>query len=170
MTDELDHKALLRLYPEYTSVLGPYKRNDGRQHIVLNNAMLPAGTHGKLKTISYPKALKESIIGHRLKANETVDHHDRDFNNNNDTNLRIKDRSHHCSEDALRVRVDPVICPICNTPFIPNKDQRNAPITKAGPFCSKHCAGTYTNRVKCGAEKLNRTPLIKTYHKLDKTD
>ena len=53
----LDKEKLLELYPSYDSVLGPYDRDDGRKHVVLNNSSLPTGAKGKLKTISYPKAL-----------------------------------------------------------------------------------------------------------------
>ncbi len=167
----LDKKTLLGLYPEYTSVLGPYFRPDGRQHVILNNAKAPKGTKDKTKTISYPKALKEIELKEKLKPDETVDHHDRDFTNNKLSNLKVKPLSTHVSEDALRISVKPVTCPICLTLFTPSVNQRNkqhATKEQAGPFCSKICAGKYGAKVQNGGVVLDRTPIEKTYYRIDK--
>ena len=40
MTETFIQK-LLKLYPEFDKVNGPYTRKDGRQHIILNNTKLP---------------------------------------------------------------------------------------------------------------------------------
>lgn len=93
----MDKKKILKLYKEFSSVYGPYTRKDGRKHIVLHN------TEKKIsKTISYPKALMEIELGKKLKPNMTVDHIDRNFNNDSLDNLRVIDRAEHCSQDALR--------------------------------------------------------------------
>jgi hypothetical protein len=167
--EKMNKDKLLELYPEYTSVLGPYKRADGRQHIVLNNSRASKGTKGKTKTISYPKALKEIELNRRLTDNETVDHNDRNFDNNDLGNLLVKDRSIHASEDALRVEVEEVSCIGCGKIFIPTKaqiDSRNK--NKAGPFCSNVCSGRYGASVSRGGEKVNRDDIVKHYDRLEK--
>ena len=172
---KLNKEKLLQLYSDYTSVLGPYSRPDGRKHIVLNNNNLPTGSKGKTKTISYPKALKEVEIGRRLNENETVDHNDRNFNNNRGTNLNIKNRSEHSTLDALRVEVLPVKCALleCNNVFIPTKSQRNKQSSglngfPAGPFYSKSCRGKYGASVQNGGEKIERSNIEKIYYRKDK--
>jgi len=162
--------AILDLYPPYTSVLGPYYRKDGRQHIVLNNENVAKGTKGKTKTISYPKALKEIELGRLLKAGETVDHHDRDFTNNSSDNLKVLDLVKHTSDDALRVKVEAVTCPECGTSFVPSKDQRNSQkLAIAGPFCGRVCSGKYGARVQNGGDRFGRSKIVKTYYKIEKT-
>lgn len=164
---KLNEEELLKLYPDYTSVLGPYKRKDNRKHIVLNNSNLSKGSKGKTKTISYPKALVESNSGKRLLENETVDHDDRNFENNSKANLIVKDRSIHSSEDALRVKVDSVTCPMCNTIFVPTVDQRNDK-KSAGPFCTKSCSGKYSQNVQGGLKPISKTLIAKQYYRSDK--
>lgn len=89
---------LLKLYPKYDSVLGPYKRKDGRKHIVLNDSSAAKGEKGKTKTISYPKAIMECRLGRRLLKDETVDHDDDDFTNNSKKNLQIMSRSNNAAK------------------------------------------------------------------------
>lgn len=152
---EIDKKKLLKLYPPYDSVLGPYTRPDGRKHVVLNNTSSSKGTKGKTKTISFPKALVESKIGRTLLPNETIDHNDRDKTNDSDNNLIIRDRTTHASLDAIKVKVEEIPCAQCQTLLTPTKNQRN-PGTKAdgskpaGPFCSRKCKGRYGSTVQNG--------------------
>lgn len=84
-------EEILKLYPDYDSVLGPYTRPDKRMHIVLNKTKQPHKL-GKLKTISYPKALMEIKLKRRLLDNETVDHIDEDKTNNDIDNLQVLTR------------------------------------------------------------------------------
>lgn len=163
----LDKESLLNLYKEYTNVLGPYTRKDNRQHVILNNANLPKNDKNKLKTISYPKALVESIIGRTLLENETIDHIDRNYLNNSLDNLRIVDKVFHAQEDAVRVFVNEISCQICNNKFKPSKSQRNT-YYKAGPFCSRKCAGKYGKSVQITGNKTNRNIINKEYFKIDK--
>lgn len=170
---KLDKEKLLKLYPEYDSVLGPYLRRDGRKHIILNNSSLPSKAKDKRKTISYPKALVESDRGVRLLQNETIDHNDRNINNNSRDNLKIRDKSEHCSLDAVRVKTNSVNCVECNTLFEPSTKQRSIQVGKGapepyGPFCSKSCSGKYGARVQNDGEKLNRREVPKTYYYINK--
>jgi len=129
-------------------VYGPYTRKDGRQHVILYK-------NGKRQTVSYPKYLLEQKIGRSLLPYETCDHIDGDFTNNHLDNLQVLSRSDNsakamalkCAEKAY------FVCPECNMSFYKNmRDVRGNQIKqkKAGPFCSKKCAGYY-------GQKLNKT-------------
>lgn len=165
----LDKNKLLELYPNYTNVLGPYDRKDGRKHIVLNNSTAPKGTRGKTKTISYPKALSEVQLGKRLDTNETVDHHDRNFLNDDIDNLKIKDRATHASEDAIRLYVEPVCCPVCDSVFTPNKNQiKNHHRQSSGPYCSDKCLKIFKQKTIIEKKLMPKTVLNKSYFRISK--
>ena len=134
------------MYEDY-KVYGPYKRKDGRQHVILKK--------DKIKiTVSYPKYLMELHIGRKLLENETIDHIDRDVNNNNFNNLRIIDKVKHEREDAIRNKDIKVKCSWCGKTFIikgSNISQRNrydGKRTGSGYFCSRICSGKYVNMFK----------------------
>ena len=127
-------------------VLGPYKRKDGRMHVVIY------WTPERKKTVSYPKFLMECHLNQVLAANLTVDHFDGDFTNNALENLRILDRVTHCQDDALRLSTfKEFTCPQCTTVFtlrgrLLTEAVRNRTQGKAGPFCNRRCAGKYGGR------------------------
>ena len=158
----MDLSKIISLYPEYTKVLGPYTRKDGRKHIVLNNENKSSKEKGKTKTISYPKALMEISLGRRLLKDETVDHRDRDFTNDDLNNLAVLRKSEHSALDALRVKVEDVMCVQCNKVFEPSVTQRNEK-NAAGPFCSRRCSGKYGAAIQNGMGKMNRVPVKKSY-------
>ena len=109
-------------------IYGPYTRGDGRKIVC---AILP---DGRRTTIPYPKYLVECNLGRKLSPNETVDHIDR---------LRC--------EDVLSV------CPQCSLTFKVKRltDVRgNIKSGRAGPFCSRRCAGTYSQQVQFGRARL----------------
>jgi hypothetical protein len=164
---ELDQSELLKLYPPYDKIHGPYTAKDGRLRIVLNNSTLPNSARNKTKTISYPKALFESYHKQRLDPDDTIDHIDRNPLNNDMGNLRKIKRSLHIISDVIRVRVENVDCPICGISFRPTVNQYDNKAT-AGPFCSKSCAGKYGKSVQINGVVLQKTPIIKTYYQLDK--
>jgi hypothetical protein len=126
-------------------VYGPYKRKDGRSHVILIDV------DGSRRTVSYPKYIMEQHLGRELHPdNETVDHIDGDFTNNDLSNLRITNRSQHARDDAIRVALVKYKCPICNKYFRRNpKDvDHNHKLNKVGPFCGKSCAGKYGAEVQ----------------------
>lgn len=166
----MNKEALLRLYPDYTSVLGPYERGDGRYHVVLNNNNLPTGTKGKTKTISYPKAQMEIHLGRRLFPNETVDHLDRNFRNNVVTNYNVLDRGKHSSLDALRLKIEDAKCVECGNTFTPTHKQIGKKAEgKAGPFCSRRCTGRYGKGVQETKKRISRDKVEYSYYRLDKS-
>lgn len=123
---------------------GPYTRPDGRKHVVLT------GDNGYRRTVSFPKFIKELELSMSLDG-LTVDHLDRDKTNDDLSNLVVRPRSEHIKLDATRVKVSPVLCPICGTEFIPSKAQRSKYHSeRAGPFCSRSCAGKYGKSVQMG--------------------
>lgn len=125
-------------------VYGPYTRKDGRQHIIL------VGEDKKKQTVSYPKFLMEEELGRQLKPNETIHHKDGDFTNNKLNNLMVINRSDHTSWDVRRVKKSKFICKWCG-----NEGERraadlehNKKLGKAGPFCSRQCAGKYGKAIQ----------------------
>lgn len=126
-------------------VFGPYKRQDGRQIVIV------VENNGKRRTVSYPKWLLEMQLGRPLDPNlETVDHIDSDFDNNNLDNLRIMPRSEHSAEDTRRVKPVKFNCAWCNNEFerSPRLIRDKAKNNKAGPFCSRKCAGSYSRMLQ----------------------
>lgn len=107
----------------------------------------------------------ERHLGRQLLEDETVDHFDRDFTNNDLKNLRVVKRGLHAKEDALYVEKVMTPCPVCSKPVNKNPAQvaHNRKLGKAGPFCSRSCAGKY------GAEVQNkRIKPLKVGHFKDK--
>lgn len=153
MTEEEKIK-LLGLYPEYSSVLGPYLRKDGRKHIVLNSSR--PKNDNKLKTISYPKALMEVRIGRRLDNDETVDHINGDYTDNSDENLQILSRVDNAFKGATKR--NPVFgdCVLCGKTFELSRFQIHKKKEIAGPFCTKSCRGKYKRSVQLGGERIER--------------
>jgi len=163
MTEGFESK-LLALYPTYTKVYGPYLRSDGRKHLVLSG-----GKRTIKRTLSYPKALVEVREGKILGPDETVDHVDRDFRNDDLDNLQVVDKSTHLSIDALRVLPIHVNCAGCGLSFLPSIGQRNSRANlKAGPFCSRICSGIYGKNVQIGMPKQERERISVEYYRVEK--
>lgn len=154
---DLEFKTkLLQLYPAYDKVTGPYSRKDGRKHLCLNNSKVSHSEPNKTKTLSWPKALVEVREGRLLLDNETADHIDEDFTNDELSNLQILSRPANIlkSFKANPQRGEEFskhICPQCNIEFIALARQvrgNNIVKGKAGPFCSKKCAGKYGQSIQ----------------------
>lgn len=145
-------------------VLGPYLRKDGRKHVLV---YLLDGTK---MTISYPKYLMELHLNRELDPDlETIDHIDRDFNNNELSNLQILTRQANASKSAKRLVETEAECLWCSSVFILSKSQsKNRNNGKSGPFCSKACCGKYGKSVQLGALRLENNINVKYYRKDDK--
>lgn len=148
-------QKLLALYPNYDRVTGPYQRKDGRKHICLNDSSKSKGDPLKTRTLSYPKALIEVKENRRLNKNETVDHKDEDYTNDNLNNLQILSREENIDKsfklNSERARkIFKGICPTCNIEFEKelNYVSSNRKQGKAGPFCSRVCAGKYGKEIQ----------------------
>jgi hypothetical protein len=145
-------------------VHGPYKRRDGRQIVIIIE------NNGSRRTVSYPKWIMEIQLGRRLDPNlETVDHIDSNFENNNINNLRLIPRKEHSEDDTRRVKLVKFKCAWCDKEFersprlVRDKSRKN----KAGPFCSRTCAGRYSRMLQLKlVEKMDSQPLIESeYYK-----
>lgn len=149
------------------TVHGPYKRKDGRQHAIIINKD-KNNKETSRRTVSYPKLIAEILLDGDVWSNETIDHFDRNFDNNDHSNLYIRKLSDHASLDALRVKVENAKCSYCNNIFTPSVTQRNTTKEKAGPFCSRQCSGKYGSGVQNGSKVLVRKEVVKTYYHVDK--
>jgi hypothetical protein len=132
-------------YADDFVVHGPYKRQDGRQIVIVIDH------NGKRRTVSYPKWLMELQLGRKLDPNlETVDHMDSNFDNNDLSNLRIVPRDQHSADDTRRVKLIKFTCAWCDKEFerSPRLIRDKAKKNKAGPFCSRNCAGKYSRMLQ----------------------
>ena len=125
----------MSVYDDY-KVYGPYFRKDGRQHIVLIKHNNKGGIDLR-KTISYPKYIVEKYLDRYLDHDETVDHIDGNFNNNELSNLRVVLRNQHAkSHTSSRVLVNKKCC-ICGKEFTTTNNKR---ITCGSKSCRGKCA------------------------------
>lgn len=120
-------------------IYGPYLRKDGRKHIVIVHPC------GRKQTKSYPKYLLEQKIGRELVGDETCDHIDDDFTNDDPNNLQVLTRKNNILKAVVPAEMYHFICPQCQQPA--TKEARNVRSNlkkgKSGPFCSRSCAGRY---------------------------
>lgn len=145
-------------------VFGPYKRQDGRQIVIVMD------DNGKRRTVSYPKYLMEKHLGRPLDpTTETVDHWDSNFDNNDLSNLRIVPRDVHSGDDTRRVKPITFQCAVCGKSFerSPRLVRDKSKKGKSGPFCSRQCAGKYARQVQLKLlDKLPAQPYIESeYYK-----
>ena len=132
---------------ENCKIYGPYTRKDGRQHICI------VLSDKRKITVSYPKYLMEKHLNRQLRKDETVDHIDRNFNNNEISNLQILSRQEHCSLDAIRDKEQKFNCEYCGIEFILlgkklNDAKQNRMKGSKGPFCGKICAGKASHDIE----------------------
>lgn len=118
---------------ENKKVYGPYTRKDGRQVVILKTP----GSNKDHQTISYPKYLVEQHLKRYLTADETVDHIDGDFTNNELSNLRVVNREEHCRSHISKREVLTKICTICGKSFETNNVNRT---TCGSKSCRGKCA------------------------------
>lgn len=128
-------------------IYGPYSsKKDNRLRCIIVHS------NECKQTISYPKYLMEVHLDRYLEENETIDHIDGNFLNNNIENLQILDRKAHCYNDVYRNQNIKVNCNYCkkeftikgNTLHYRNRKDR----TKSGYFCSKKCSGLYGKMIQ----------------------
>jgi hypothetical protein len=145
-------------YGDNFTVYGPYKRKDSRQIVIVVNRK------GKKRTVSYPKWLMELHLGRKLDPDlETVDHIDSNVDNNDLSNLRIVPRDQHSADDTRRVKPAKFECAWCDKEFerSPRLIRDKAKKNKAGPFCSRTCAGKYSRMLQLKlVNKFDTQPVI----------
>lgn len=129
---------------ENCKIYGPYIGNvDGRKRVVV---IFP---DKQRKTVSYPKFLIEKYLGRYLNNDETVDHIDRNINNNSINNLQVINRKNHSELDAKRIKDVLANCSYCNKEFlILGKNIRNHQRKNNLLFCSDMCKGLYATDIQ----------------------
>lgn len=138
MTD----KIVLKVYGPYIS------RKDGRKRVIIRYSDL------SMSVRSYARFLYEQKNG-KLDKLLTVDHIDEDFRNDNIENLQPLTRKENIQKAWKAGTNKPkewftANCQICNNLFTRPKNivDHNLKQGKAGPFCSRKCAGTYNQKVQ----------------------
>lgn len=126
---------------EIMRIYGPYLRKDGRKHVCILHP------DGRRQTKSYPKYLMENHLGRELTLEETVDHIDDDFTNNDILNLQILTRVENIKKykDQNKAVMLNLTCKCCGILFERREAvelyNRNIRLLD-GPFCSQSCVGT----------------------------
>jgi hypothetical protein len=131
-------------YEDNFKVYGPYTNKRGRKIVIVIER------NGERRTVSYPKWLMEIQLGRKLDPDlETIDHIDGDINNNNLSNFRILPRREHSAADTWRAKHVTLTCAWCGKKFKrhPKIVRAKAKEGKAGPFCSRACAGKYAKQL-----------------------
>lgn len=131
-------------YGDNYKVYGPYIASNGRQIVIT------VDESGNRRTVSYPKWIMELKLQRRLDVNETVDHLNYDYFDNNLSNLRVVDRAEHSADDTRRVKLVKFKCAWCKQEKerTPRAIRDAARKNNAGPFCDKSCAAKYSRRLK----------------------
>lgn len=119
---------------------GPYVRKDGRKHVVI---VYPDGSK---TTKSWPRVIIERHLGRKLTDEETVDHIDEDFTNDNIENLQILTRSDNAKKHTriFPAEMIQLQCKYCGDLFTRRLKRYtyDTQVRKVdGPFCSKRCTG-----------------------------
>lgn len=119
-------------------IYGPYLRKDGRKHIVIKYL------DGRKVCRSYPKYLMELHIGRELTDDETVDHKDDDFTNDDLSNLQILTRRENVLKQHARkpAIILSLLCVHCGAEIIRSArvERRRIKRGSRGPFCSTSCS------------------------------
>lgn len=109
-------------------VYGPYERSDGRKHVILYDPDTK-----KRRTVSYPKFLLEQKLGRELAENETADHVDEDFTNDDPNNLQPLSRADNArkSIEVVYGKKEEQKCPFCKKLYMPKR--------RGQKYCSYSC-------------------------------
>ena len=100
---------------------------------------------GKSRYYLEHRWLMEQHIGRRLGTDEVVHHLNENKLDNRIENLEILSREEHTRMHAKTAELYKCVCPLCDKEFErEGRDVRgNIKKGKAGPFCSRECAGKY---------------------------
>lgn len=138
---------------------GPYSNSkDGRLRCIIVHP------NKKKQTLSYPKYLMEVHLDRYLKENETIDHIDGNFLNNDLSNLQVIDRQKHCYNDVYRNEDVIVKCQYCGKEFkikgnvLHNRNRKDR--YQSGYFCSRQCSGKYGKEIQLGLRSHTTVDIV----------
>jgi hypothetical protein len=107
---------------------------------------------GRYATQLEHRVVMEQILGRELSSQEIVHHKDKNKRNNSPENLELTTKSVHAKHHAEErpEQITEMTCSICSKDFsVPTRTvRRNEKTGKAGPFCSKTCAGRYASSIQ----------------------
>lgn len=143
---------IIKETPEYNV----YQNKDGRTRVYIKSTQ---------KIMSYPKFIMEQKLGRSLLADEEVHHIDEDFTNNDPSNLIVLAKDKHLAihlNEKTKYYDKMMTCPICGKNFLwtaksqsafyrtkNRRMKRNKTNTvNDSPFCSRECAGHYSQEQK----------------------
>lgn len=138
---------------EIRKVYGPYERLDKRRNEIRRQIVIKF-EDGTTSSMSYARWLMTQHLQRRLLPSEEVDHIDKNQLNDSIESYQILDGTSHRDLDTKRVQLIEIICVRCGKPALKSARylESNAKQHKAGPFCSKSCAGKYGAAVQNGQE------------------
>jgi hypothetical protein len=125
-------------------VYGPYLYRTRNQ---IRRLVIKIADDGTRRTQSYARYLLEQHLGRELGPDEEADHIDGDRLNDDISNLRPLSLKENRSRSAAPTPMFNFTCPVCGIEAAkPQREvRRNQEVLgKAGPFCSKSCAGVWS--------------------------
>jgi len=152
-------------YEDNFIVYGPYLSKDTGRKIVI----VKSKKDGTKRTMTYPRWLLEVHMEKPLDSDLTVDHWDSNHTNDSIDNFKLFPRSEHSSNDTRRVKLVKFKCKWCDKDFerSPRLIRDKSKKDKAGPFCSRPCAGKYSRKVQLKLiDPMEAQPMIESeYYK-----
>lgn len=118
-------------------IYGPYKRKDGRQHVIHYDGVTR-------HTQSYPRFLMEQHLDRKLEEWEQVDHINDDPTDDRIENYQILTQLNNIQKSAPKAQTYECKCACCGKAMmIPLRQYKQNQVVqgKAGPYCSRRCAG-----------------------------
>lgn len=115
------------------------------------------------RTFQIARLIIEAELGRTLTQDETVDHINGDKTNDAVENLRVLTLSQNSADSAIKLVSQDFTCPNCNSEFTLTKRRLKDAVWnrmkgKAGPFCGRSCAGTYSANI--GHNKTDKLSVI----------
>jgi HNH endonuclease len=134
-------------------VFGPYRNKADRSFVIL---LWPDGTR---KTMSEARWLYQQHHGD-IPGHMTVDHINRDRNDNRMENLQLLPRSDHSAADTRRVKMVKFRCLMCRKKVerSPRLIRDKSSKGKVSQFCGRQCAGRYAREVQLGLREKAPVP------------